>query len=262
MAETSPRKKPARNLTFAAAVLRLQGEPDGIEPLPIGSSSRLRLGQTVLAIGNPFGIGQTITMGIVSATGRSGIGIVDWKTNRKAKTRAQVAGSLQLAVYARAARELWGQDPEWVALDFVVPGVGYDELRQALAPHGVFFYVVAPGFVETEMADAVLRGPDLVIEYANLRHRELLGEPHVSEWGVRLRERPDGLRRELRRHRDRSQPLRRVRQRVCGERGLRRRALRVRASIEIDRKVLADIAVRDADTFRRFAEVAREASKA
>ncbi len=35
-----------------------------------------------------------------------------------------------------------------------------------------------------------------------------------------------------------------------------------RAGIEIDRKVLADIAVRDADTFRRFAEAAREASTA
>ena len=32
-------------------------------------------------------------------------------------------------------------------------------LAQALAPHGVFFYVVAPGFVETEMANALLRGP-------------------------------------------------------------------------------------------------------
>jgi 3-oxoacyl-[acyl-carrier protein] reductase len=33
-------------------------------------------------------------------------------------------------------------------------------MAQALAPHGVFFYVVAPGFVETEMADEVLRGPE------------------------------------------------------------------------------------------------------
>ena len=32
-------------------------------------------------------------------------------------------------------------------------------MAQALAPHGVFFYVVAPGFVETEMANALLRGP-------------------------------------------------------------------------------------------------------
>lgn len=68
----------------------------------------------------------------VTRTPSGGIGIVDWKTNRKAKNRKQVAGSLQLAIYALAARELWGQDPEWVALDFVVPGVrvtvGRDEI--------------------------------------------------------------------------------------------------------------------------------------
>ena len=59
----------------------------------------------------------------VARTASGGIGIVDWKTNRKAKTRAHVAGSLQLGIYALAAQQLWGHDPEWVALDFVVPGV-------------------------------------------------------------------------------------------------------------------------------------------
>ena len=59
----------------------------------------------------------------VARTPSGGIGIVDWKTNRKAKTREHVAGSLQLAVYTLAAKELWGHEPEWVALDFVVPGV-------------------------------------------------------------------------------------------------------------------------------------------
>lgn len=68
----------------------------------------------------------------VERTSSGGLGIVDWKTNRKAKPRGQVASSLQLAIYALAARTLWGQDPEWVALDFVVPGVrvtvGRDEI--------------------------------------------------------------------------------------------------------------------------------------
>ncbi|MGH8909225.1 MAG: RecB family exonuclease [Egibacteraceae bacterium] len=59
----------------------------------------------------------------VQRTPSGGIGIVDWKTNRQAKTRNQVAGSLQLAIYALAAVELWGHEPEWVALDFVVSGV-------------------------------------------------------------------------------------------------------------------------------------------
>lgn len=59
----------------------------------------------------------------VARTPSGGIGIVDWKTNRTAKPRKRVVGSLQLAIYTLASVALWGQEPEWVALDFVVPGV-------------------------------------------------------------------------------------------------------------------------------------------
>ena len=43
--------------------------------ITLGKSERVRVGDVVLAIGNPFGVGQTVTMGIVSATGRSALGI-------------------------------------------------------------------------------------------------------------------------------------------------------------------------------------------
>jgi len=43
--------------------------------LPLGNSAGMEVGDIVLAIGNPFGLGQTVTMGIVSAKGRSGMGI-------------------------------------------------------------------------------------------------------------------------------------------------------------------------------------------
>jgi len=43
--------------------------------IPLGDAARLRVGDVVLAIGNPFGVGQTVTLGIVSATGRSHLGI-------------------------------------------------------------------------------------------------------------------------------------------------------------------------------------------
>jgi len=59
----------------------------------------------------------------VARTRSGGLGIVDWKTNKRAKNRADVRGSLQLAIYAMACVDLWGHEPEWVALDFVVPGV-------------------------------------------------------------------------------------------------------------------------------------------
>ena len=49
--------------------------------------------------------------------------VIDYKTNRKARPRAQVRGSLQLAIYALATAELYGTLPSSVALDFVVPGV-------------------------------------------------------------------------------------------------------------------------------------------
>ncbi|MDX1594962.1 MAG: trypsin-like peptidase domain-containing protein [Gammaproteobacteria bacterium] len=44
-------------------------------PIAVGSSDTLRVGDVVLAIGNPYGVGQTVTMGIVSATGRTRLGI-------------------------------------------------------------------------------------------------------------------------------------------------------------------------------------------
>jgi serine protease DegS len=55
------------------AVLRIAATH--ILPAAIGRSRDLRVGDVVLAIGNPFGVGQTVTQGIVSATGRSELGI-------------------------------------------------------------------------------------------------------------------------------------------------------------------------------------------
>lgn len=55
------------------AVLRIP--MDGLPSIVLGDSERLRVGDVVLAIGNPFGVGQTVTQGIVSATGRHQLGI-------------------------------------------------------------------------------------------------------------------------------------------------------------------------------------------
>lgn len=53
----------------------LKIEPDKLTDLPLGDSEGVRVGDFVVAIGNPFGLGQTVTSGIVSALGRSGINV-------------------------------------------------------------------------------------------------------------------------------------------------------------------------------------------
>ncbi len=52
------------------AVLEIDGKPRGLKPMPVGDSDKLRLGEIVLAIGNPLGIGHSVSMGIVSAKNR------------------------------------------------------------------------------------------------------------------------------------------------------------------------------------------------
>jgi len=55
------------------ALIRINS--DNLSELPLANSDKLRVGDFVVAIGNPFGLGQTVTSGIVSALGRSGLGI-------------------------------------------------------------------------------------------------------------------------------------------------------------------------------------------
>jgi len=59
------------------AVLKI--EATGLPTLALGDSSKLHVGDLVFAIGEPFGLGGTATMGIVSATGRGGLGIENYE---------------------------------------------------------------------------------------------------------------------------------------------------------------------------------------
>lgn len=55
---------------YDLAVIRLRNIPPDLSPIPIGSSSDLKVGQAVFAIGNPFGLSRTLTTGVISALDR------------------------------------------------------------------------------------------------------------------------------------------------------------------------------------------------
>jgi Do/DeqQ family serine protease len=60
------------------AVLKVKDSDESFQPLEIGDSDKVEVGDLVLAIGNPFGVGQTVTMGIVSAVSRTLAGVNDY----------------------------------------------------------------------------------------------------------------------------------------------------------------------------------------
>ena len=75
------REYPAK-LVFADARLDLallRIEAKGLPVVPLGDSDRAEVGDVVLAIGDPFGVGQTVTHGIVSATARTGQGVSNYQ---------------------------------------------------------------------------------------------------------------------------------------------------------------------------------------
>lgn len=62
-----------------ADIAILQIDADNLQQAKIGDSEKLRVGDFVLAIGNPFGLEQSVTLGIVSALGRNGLGIESYE---------------------------------------------------------------------------------------------------------------------------------------------------------------------------------------
>ena len=66
-----------KDLKADVAVIRIQ--PERLSSMPIGNSKSTRVGDFVVAIGNPYGLGQTVTSGIVSALRRTGLGIEQYE---------------------------------------------------------------------------------------------------------------------------------------------------------------------------------------
>ena len=134
------------------AVLKLNLK--GLPAITIGQSDRIAVGDVVLAIGNPFGVGQTVTMGIVSALGRSHLGIstfenfiqTDAAINPGNSGGALVDASGNLiginsAIYSRSGGSL--------GIGFAIPTSLAKQVMEQIIQHGS----VTRGWIGVEVQD-------------------------------------------------------------------------------------------------------------
>ena len=124
-----------------ADVAIIQIPADNLTKLPIADSSQLKVGDFVVAIGNPFGLGQTVTSGIVSALGRSGLGIEGYEDFIQTDASINPGNSGGALVNLRG--ELIGMNTAILAptggnvgIGFAIPSNMVMTIKESLVKHG------------------------------------------------------------------------------------------------------------------------------
>ncbi len=124
-----------------ADVAVIQIPADNLTMLSIADSSQLKVGDFVVAIGNPFGLGQTVTSGIVSALGRSGLGIEGYEDFIQTDASINPGNSGGALVNLRG--ELVGMNTAILAptggnvgIGFAIPSNMVMTIKESLVKHG------------------------------------------------------------------------------------------------------------------------------
>ena len=121
------------------AIIRVPG--NNLTQLPIADSSQLKVGDFVVAIGSPFGLSQTVTSGIVSALGRSGLGIE--KFENFIQTDASINPGNSGGALVNLKGELIGMNTAILApnggnvgIGFAIPTNMIMTIKESLVKHG------------------------------------------------------------------------------------------------------------------------------
>ncbi len=146
------------------AVLRLPGS--GFPTLRLGDSDRVEVAETVLALGNPFGLGQTVTIGIVSAIGRAKVGIADYEDFIQTDAAINPGNSGGALVNARSEliginSAIFSQSGGYQGIGFAVPS----NMARTVMDHIVRHGRVTRGTIGVsvqEISGALARGLGLV----------------------------------------------------------------------------------------------------
>ncbi len=121
------------------AVVKIEAK--NLPTLPWGDSDRLEVGEYVLAIGNPFGLNQTVTMGIVSAVGRANVGIADYEDFIQTDAAINPGNSGGALINARGElvginTAIFTRSGGYMGIGFAVPSNMARTVMESLIKHG------------------------------------------------------------------------------------------------------------------------------
>jgi serine protease Do len=141
-----------KDVRLDVAVLQLENAPNDLPVAALGQSEGTRVGEYVVAIGNPFGLGNTVTMGIVSAKGRSiGAGPYDDFIQTDASINPGNSGGPLFNLRGQVVGINTAINPQGKGIGFAIP---IDALKQ------VYTELVATGQVSRGRLGVIIQGMD------------------------------------------------------------------------------------------------------
>jgi serine protease Do len=162
------------------AVLQLENVSNLPDPVALGSSDALRVGEYVVAIGNPFGLGNTVTMGIVSAKGRTiGAGPYDDFIQTDASINPGNSGGPLFNLRGQVVGINTAINPNGKGIGFAIP---VDELKDVVGQ------LTTSGHVARGRIGVVIQGVDASMAKAlgmDRPHGALIGEVEASGPGAK-----------------------------------------------------------------------------
>ena len=141
------------------AVLRIQAPKDALHPIVVGSARDVRVGQKVLAIGNPFGLDRTLTTGVVSAVGRTIKAMTGRTIEGVIQTDAAINPGNSGGPLLDSAGRLIGVNTQIVSPSGAFAGIGFavpvdmvNRIVPQLIKHGK---IIRPGIGISVLPDAI-----------------------------------------------------------------------------------------------------------
>lgn len=143
------------------AVIKI--DASNLPVLPWGDAGQLEVGEMVLAIGNPFGLSQTVTMGIISAVGRANVGIVDYEDFIQTDAAINPGNSGGALVNLKGEliginTAIFSRSGGYMGIGFAIPSNMARSVMESLVKHGK----VVRGWIGVSVQEVT---PDLAKEF-------------------------------------------------------------------------------------------------